>query len=47
MLETVSREIEIAPYEHWNTLSNFRVGCPEVYATRLENALDVSDLIEW
>ena len=47
MLETISKEIEIAPYEYWNTLSYFRVGCPEVYATRLENALDVSDLIEW
>ena len=47
MLETISKEIEIAPYEYWNTLSNFRVGCPEVYATRLKNALDVSDLIEW
>lgn len=47
MLETVSKEIEIAPYEYWNTLSNFRVGCPEGFITRLERELDVSDLIEW
>lgn len=47
MLENISKEVEIAPYEYWNTLSNFRVGCPEDRVVDLEGALDTCDLIQW